>query len=257
MSFLLTNVLGLLAFLLAMIAMYLLGRKLASVFRPADDEKASSAAETAVFSMLGLLLGFTFFGAAGRFEDRRHLVTQEANDIGTAWLRLDMLPAEAQPALRQLFRDYTSARVAAFHDVEDLQATAAAVDQAGRLQGQIWQASVLAVRSPDAPPQAAMLVLPALNAMIDITSTRATATQNHPPTVVYYMLACFGLMASLMTGYNTRTKGLQAWFNISLFAVIVAITLAVILDLEYPRRGLIRVDAIDQALLDVRSIMDR
>ena len=257
MSFLLTNLLGLLAFLLAMIVLYLVGRKLADVFRRADDDKATSAAETAVFSMLGLLLGFTFFGAAGRFEDRRHLVTQEANDIGTAWLRLDMLPAEAQPALRQLFRDYTSARLASFHDVEDLQATAAAVDQAGKLQGQIWQAAVLAVRSPDAPPQAAVLVLPALNAMIDITSTRATATRNHPPQVVYYMLACFGLIASLMTGYNTRTKGLQAWFNISLFAVIVAITLTVILDLEYPRRGLIRVDSIDQVLLDVRSAMDR
>lgn len=257
MNFLLTNALGLLAFLLAMIALYPAGRKLAGVVRPADDDKASSAAETAVFTMLGLLLGFTFFGAAGRFEDRRHLVTQEANDIGTAWLRLDMLPADAQPALRQLFRDYTSARLAAFQQVEDQRATSEALAQAGVLQGKIWQSAVLAVRSPDAPPQAAMLVLPALNAMIDITSTRATATVNHPPQVVFYMLACFGLMASLMTGYNTRTKGLQAWFNISLFAVIVAITLAVILDLEYPRRGLIRVDAIDQTLLDVRRAMDR
>ena len=255
MNFLLTNALGMLAFLLAMIAMYLVGRKLAGIFRPADDDKASSAAETAVFTMLGLLLGFTFFGAAARFEDRRHLVTQEANDIGTAWLRLDMLPSDAQPA--QLFRDYTSARLAAFQQVEDQRATAEALAQAGVLQGKIWQSAVLAVRSPEAPPQAAMLVLPALNAMIDITSTRATATVNHPPQVVFYMLACFGLMASLMTGYNTRTKGLQAWFNISLFAVIVAITLAVILDLEYPRRGLIRVDAIDQTLLDVRSAMDR
>jgi len=257
MSFLVINAVSVLALLLAMIGMYLLGQKLAQRLRPTDEEKGGSASETAVFSMLGLLLGFTFFGAASRLEDRRHLVTQEANDIGTAWLRLDVLAPQAQPQLRQLFRDYTSARIAAFRDVEDLQATCVALEQSAKLQSQIWAAAVVAVRSPDAAPQSAMLLLPALNAMIDITTTRTASTENHPPQIVYYMLGCFGLIAALLTGYNTRTMGPRAWFNISLFSVVVAMTLAVILDLEYPRRGLIRVDAIDQVLLDVRSAMDR
>ena len=256
MSFLVINAVSVLALLLAMIGMYLFGQKLAQRLRPTDDEKGSTASETAVFTMLALLLGFTFFGAASRLEDRRHLVTQEANDIGTAWLRLDVLAPDAQPQLRQLFRDYTSARIAAFRDVEDMQATRVAFEESAKLQSQIWAAAVVAVRSPDAAPQSAMLLLPALNAMIDITTTRTVATENHPPQIVYYMLACFGLVAALLTGYNTRTMGPRAWFNISLFSLVVAMTLAVILDLEYPRRGLIRVDAIDHVLVDVRSAMD-
>ena len=60
---------------------------------------------------MGLLIAFTFSGAASRFEARRSLIVQETNDIGTAYLRIDMLPADAQPALRQDFRDYLDARL--------------------------------------------------------------------------------------------------------------------------------------------------
>ena len=141
------------ALLLGMIALYLLGARLVLRFSSADKDGASTAAETAVFSLLGLLLSFTFFGAASRLEDRRHLVTQEANDIGTAWLRLDMVPAAAQPPLRQLFRDYTSARIASFADVTDTAATLQASQQATQLQARIWSEAVSAVRLPDAPPR--------------------------------------------------------------------------------------------------------
>ncbi len=53
-----------------------------------------------MFALLGLLVAFTFSGAASRFEDRRHLISEEANAIGTAYLRLDLLPSDAQPPLR-------------------------------------------------------------------------------------------------------------------------------------------------------------
>ena len=69
-----------------------------------------SVAEGAIFALLGLLIAFTFSGAATRFEDRRHLITEEANDIGTAWLRIDLLPAADQPLVRELFRRYTDLR---------------------------------------------------------------------------------------------------------------------------------------------------
>lgn len=257
MAFLLLIALAGVTLLGGMIGLYLLGSRLAQRFPPGDKDGGSSAAETAVFSLLGLLLSFTFFGAASRLEDRRHLITQEANDIGTAWLRLDMLPAAAQPQLRQLFRDYAEARVAAFANVADVEATRAATDQAQQLQARIWSAAVEAVRLPDAPPQAAMLLLPALNAMIDVTTTRSVAAETHPPHVIYYMLAAFSLVAAGLAGYSTRTRDGRYWLNMTLFALVVATTLVVILDLEYPRRGLIRVDSVDQVLIDVRRAMDR
>jgi hypothetical protein len=73
--------------------------------------KGGGAAEGAVFALLGLLIAFTFSGATSRFEDRRHLITEEANDIGTAYLRVDLLPSDAQPEIRELFRRYVDLRV--------------------------------------------------------------------------------------------------------------------------------------------------
>ena len=81
-------------------------RRRAARADPDGLTKGASAAEGAVFALLGLLLAFTFSGAASRFEDRRWFINSEANAIGTAYLRLDLLPAEAQPPLRDLFRRY-------------------------------------------------------------------------------------------------------------------------------------------------------
>jgi hypothetical protein len=67
--------------------------------------------EGAIFALMGLLIAFTFSGAASRFDTRRHLVVEEANAIGTAYLRLDLLPASTQTALRESFRQYVEARL--------------------------------------------------------------------------------------------------------------------------------------------------
>ncbi|MGH7260397.1 MAG: DUF4239 domain-containing protein, partial [Nitrospiraceae bacterium] len=86
--------------------------------------------ETAIYGLLGLLVAFTFSGASSRFEARRVLVVQEANAIGTAYLRLDLLPAAAQPALREKFRLYTETRLAAYRALPDLDAAKAQIAKA-------------------------------------------------------------------------------------------------------------------------------
>ena len=75
-----------------------------------------------MFALFGLLVAFTFSGAASRFEDRRHLIAAEANAIGTAYLRLDLLPSDAQPPLRELFLRYLDARFAVYRQIEDVSA---------------------------------------------------------------------------------------------------------------------------------------
>src|SRR5580698_945888 len=79
----------------------------------------NSAIEGAVFALFGLLLAFTFSGAIARYDDHRKLIVEESNDIGTAYLRLDLLPTSAQPALRQDFRDYANLRAHYFDQRED------------------------------------------------------------------------------------------------------------------------------------------
>lgn len=96
-----------------------------------------STAEGAVFALLGLLIAFTFSGAASRFEDRRHLITEEANAIGTAYLRLDLLPAASQSRLQKLFYDYTGVRGHVYHNAKDLVGVQQRLNETTRLQNQI------------------------------------------------------------------------------------------------------------------------
>jgi hypothetical protein len=217
--------------------------------------EGAGAAEAAVFALLGLLLAFTFSGAASRFENRRHLINTEANAIGTAYLRLDLLAADAQPELRQLFRTYVENRASVYSDANDEAATRAKLAAGAALQQQIWTKSVNASQQSGAAPQAGILLLPALNDMIDITTTRVSASQNHPPMVVFLLLAVLGFLGALLVGYATSTNKKRGWLHTLVFAAILSLTAYVIVDLEYPRLGFIRVDVADQLLRELRESM--
>jgi len=100
-----------------------------------------------------------------------------------------------------------------------------------------------------------MLLLPALNEMIDITATRVTATNNHPPGIIYLLLVVMSLIGAMLVGYGTSANKDRSLLHQGTFALVTSLAIYVIVDLEYPRMGLIRVDAADQALVDVRASM--
>ncbi len=243
---------------LGMLLLFEVGRRFGIARRRPDPDgvdKGSGPVEAAVFGLLGLLLAFTFSGAASRFEDRRHLITEEANMIGTAYLRIDLLPPDSQPAIRQLFARYLDTRTDIYRSAEDVTATQARSLETNALQSEIWSKAVSASQRPDAATQAAILVLPALNEMIDITTTRAVAIQNHPPRVIFFLLAALSLVSALLAGYVMCGTAVRSWFYMLLFAATMSVTFFVILDLEYPRFGLIRIDDADQVFVDLRKIM--
>lgn len=223
--------------------------------RPEGLPKGVAAMEAAVFSLLGLLIAFTFSGAASRFENRRALISDEANTIGTAYLRVDLLPGDAQPQLRELFRRYVDIRSTAYQNAQDLAATKQSLAMGVALQGDIWKKALIACRRPEAQPQATMLLVPALNEMIDITTTRATATQNHPPKIVFLLLGALSLVGALLVGYGASRNKDRSWLHMLAFAAILSLTVYVIIDLEYPRLGLITVNGADQVLVDLRNSM--
>lgn len=211
--------------------------------------------ETAVFALLGLLIAFTFSGALTRFDVRRAQVVDEANAIGSAYLRIDLLPASAQPRLREALRDYVDARIATYRKLPDIDAARREVARSQALQSDIWSQAVAAVRMPESRMGAEILLIPALNQMFDIMTVRVVATQMHPPLIVYGMLVALGLAAALLAGYQAAGQKSHDWIHQVGFAVIVAVTLYVILDIEYPRLGWIRLDAIDEVLVNVRASM--
>jgi hypothetical protein len=214
-----------------------------------------STLEGAVFALLGLLIAFTFSGAMSRFDDRRQLIVEESNDIGTAYLRIDLLPSASQPALRELFRRYLDSRLQTYRLVPDMPAVNKELARSAKLQGEIWQQSIAASRLPDAHPDAARLLLPALNAMIDITTTRTMASQIHPPRIIFILLFVLALASSLLAGHAMAEGKGRTWIHMLCFSLAVAAAIYVILDVEYPRLGFIRVDYLDQVLIDLRNTM--
>jgi hypothetical protein len=262
-----TFVVGLFAFglFLGMLLFLEIGRR-ASLRQMKEDSGTAGegvgAVDGAVFALLGLLIAFTFSGASSRFDARRQLIVEETNDIGTAYLRLDLLPTDLQPALRESFRRYLDARIEVYRKISEIAVgkeslSKEALVKANELQTQIWRQAVAASRAEGASLAAPLLLLPALNAMIDITTTRTMATQMHPPTVVFVMLFGLALAASLLAGYGMIGGKLRSWLHMLGFALVMAIAIYVIMDIEYPRLGLIRVDAFDQALIDLRESMNR
>ena len=211
--------------------------------------------EAAVFALLGLLIAFTFSGALQRFDLRRAQAVDEANAIGTAWLRIDLVPASVQPELRETFRNYVDSRIATYRALPNVQAANRELARSQQLQNEVWTQSVSAIHMPESRPEAELLVIPALNQMFDITTVRVVATQIHPPLIIYAMLIGLALASALLAGYQSAGEKDFDWVHKIGFAAIVAFTVYVILDIEYPRLGFVRLDAIDQVLVNVRAGM--
>jgi len=222
--------------------------------RDRDGARAGmGAVEGAVFGLMGLLIAFTFTGAAARLDARRQLVAEEANCIGTAWLRLDLLPAATQPALRESFQRYLDTRIEVYEKLPDLEVAMAAFARATAMQGEIWTQAVAASR--EGPSPATMLLLPALNQMIDITTTRTMATKIHPPVVIFVMLIVLTLVGALFAGYGMAAAKQRSWVHMIVFAFVMAAGVYITIDMEYPRMGLINVHAADQVLVELRQSM--
>ena len=242
------------------LVMWEVGRRIALARRSlAKDTDAEStgigAVEGAVFGLMGLMLAFSFSGAMSRWDVRRGQVVQEANAIGTAWLRLDLLPAASQPELRGLFRDYLDARLAAYKDLTDSEVAVERLGAANALQAKIWGA-VMAATGTRETDHVRLLLLPALNEMFDITTTRTMAAKAHPPQIINALLILLVLASAMLAGGSMATNDSRAWMHVFCFALVLSLSVYMIFDLEYPRLGLIRLDAVDQVLVDLRATMN-
>jgi hypothetical protein len=246
------------AMFFGIIVALLVGRKLGIQRRARNPDATSggvAAVQGSIFGLVGLLIAFTFSGAATRFDGRRELIIQEANAIGTTWLRLDLLAEPARAELRDKLRRYLDARLEFYRDVHDEVTARPAYARATELQKQIWAGAVEAGRAPGMQ-QATMLLLPSLNETFDIASTRAMILQIHPPKIIFALLFVLAIASALLAGFDMTGRGRPSWLHIIGFAATMALALYVILDLEYPRIGLIRVDDFDRNLVELRASMD-
>lgn len=221
---------------------------------PESKSEGSGAVESSVFAILGLILAFTFTGTLSRYEHRVKLVLQEANAIGTAYLRLDLLQKDAQDKLRPLYREYVQSRINVFEYYKNGQLSNSYFRQSLKLQGQIWEIANTSVLV-DKNPGIITLVLSSTNDMIDIANERLQATRTHPPIIVYILLFTLALASAFLVGQDMSVNEKRPLFYMVIFCVIISGITYIILDLENPRLGVVRIDIGDKVLLETLKNM--
>ncbi len=208
--------------------------------------------EAGILGVLGLLLGFTMSMAVTRFDVRKQLVLEEAQAIGTSWLRTQLLPPAEGKEIAGLLSAYTDTRVAPNDGRDIYQQILAARQESARLQSAIWERAV-AYAHRDPSPVLAGLLLQSLNQVIDLDAARWMAFKNEVPVTVVYVIALVSLLAAVTVGYAFGLGESRHVFSMWGLLLALVLVLGVIVDLDRPRGGLIRVS--QQPMLDLQKQM--
>ena len=211
--------------------------------------------ETAVFALFGLLIAFTFSGAAGRFSEKRMMIADEASSIDNAYMLLELISPQARPGIQELFRQYIDVRLAIYDRLPDMKAAAPMIARSQELREEIWRGTSMAMRLPNSDPAGSRLLLPAITAMFRDARERMISLQNHPPIAVYLLLFVLGLLCSLLAGFRMATRFRRSVLHMVCFAFVTAGVVYLTMDIEYPRVGLIKLENADQFLIEVRAHM--
>jgi hypothetical protein len=244
---------------LGMIVFQLVGRSYGAR-RPSRLEGATGEGGATIFALLGLLVAFSFSGSELRLQNRRELIVREVDAIDTAYLRLDLLPPRDREAEKQLFREYVDARIAYYRGLADLNSARHVRDHALDLQGRIWERAVKATeRSSDMRDmrdmRASLVLLPALNEMFDVTTARDAAMRMHIPFAVFMMLALLSAACAFLAGMNMARAERINTLYVCAYAATMALTAWVIINIEFPRAGFVRMDFLDAFMTELRAKM--
>jgi hypothetical protein len=246
------DVLPLWAFFVCILIIVLLsvegGYRLGKYRRSRHEEEKEAPLGTMVGAMLGLLafiLAFTFGLAAARFDTRRQVLLDEANAIGTTYLRAGTLPEQGEK-IRSLLREYVGVRL----NTVRLGNTAEGIRQSEKIQQQLWaEAETVGQKNPNSIVVG--LFVQSLNEVIDLHAKRLQAglRSRIPGAIWLSLFAVAGLSLATM-GYHAGLTGTRRSLAILAVAVTFSVVIELIADLDRPQEGVLRIS--QQALLDVQ-----
>jgi fumarate reductase subunit D len=210
--------------------------------KPGDETHRThiTALQTALLGLLALLLGFTFAMSVTRFEARKNLVLEEANAVGNAYWRSQLIAPSARAQVPKLLLEYTKAALE-LHDAEnDAPRFDAASATSRRIERQI---RALAAATADNPPAVSTIMfIQAINEMAQINEKRRVALENHVPEPVFYLLFIVSGGAVAFIAYGTGLHGRRRLISTGLFAALIALVLTFIVDIDQPGTGVIQVN---------------
>jgi len=217
-----------------------------------SQEEKDSQVSGLVGPLLGLLafmLAFTFGLAGARFEARRQIVLDEANAIGTAYLRTSLIPEPMRTEAQNLFREYVDVRLEGVQQPGKLEQ---AVVRSEELQTRLWSQAVAATEKERSPMTS--LFVQSLNQVIDLHATRIMAgLRSRVPAVIWIVLYLLGFLSMVMLGYQGGMAGSKR--SLAVIALILGFSLVLVLiaDLDRPGQGMLEVS--QHAMVDLRRMM--
>jgi hypothetical protein len=189
----------------------------------------------AILTLLGLLIGFSFSMAISRYDQRKNYEEEEANAIGTEYVRADFLPTASATAVRQVLVKYLDQRILSY-ETRNRDELAKIDAETARLQSEMWS-DVRGSASAQATPVAA-LVVSGMNDVLNRQGYTQAAWWNRIPVAAWVLMLFIALFSNFLLGYSAhKSDGLMFW----IVPIAIAISLTLIADIDSPRSGLIRV----------------
>ena len=231
---------GVVSFALLWLATWL-GGTLLSRRHPMDEGGRADfgVIQAATLTLLGLIIGFSFSMATSRYDQRKAYEEEEANAIGTAYVRADLLPDAEAAKLRPLLRNYLDLRIV-FYTSRDAERLPESDAQTARLQGQMWAVVRDAARAQ--PTQITALAVASINDVLNAQGYTQASWWNRIPLQAWMLMTAIAICSCVLVGYGTRNARAEA-FMMPMLPLVVAIAFMLIADIESPRSGTISVTA--------------
>jgi hypothetical protein len=200
---------------------------------------------SASLTMLGLIVGFSFSMATGRYDLRKTYEEAEANAIGTEYVRADLMAPEQASQVRGLLKHYTDLRIQ-WYETENWTDVTRINQETARVQNQLWAATAQSVTAQQTPVQA--LAASGMNDVLNSQGYTQAAWWNRIPKGAWCLMAAIGVFCNVLLGFGARKMEAKLFMVLPL---LVAIAFFLIADIDSPRGGVIRVHP--QNLLSLRD----
>jgi hypothetical protein len=200
-----------------------------------DERPDLDVVISASLTLLSLIIGFSFSMAVSRYDQRKNYEEEEANAIGTEYVRADLLPASDGTKVRQLLTRYLDERLL-FYTSRDLSQLGRIEAETARLQGEMWSIVQSAALARPTPPTT--LTVSGMNDVLNTQGYTQAAWSNRIPVGAWRLMVALAVTCCLLIGYRARRWGLHL---LAVMPIVVSVAFFLIAEIDSPRLGLIQV----------------
>jgi hypothetical protein len=219
---------------------------------PGTEHIGIGPTEGSLLGLTALLLSFTFGMSASKYENRRALIVSETNHIGTTILRCDLYPDSVRNLLRHDLKNYLETRISYYDAKDDESQIQRTLEQSDSISKIIW--TRVAFLSHDLNNRVASeQMVPSLNEMIDIVTSREAARNAMVPGIILIVLCILILVSAFLSGYGSKNLERNKVLVLA-FALITTLALYLVVDLDNPRQGFVNLNKAEQLLVDLRGL---